>query len=73
MSAETGQLSAKGDGSAHSLDRMVMRRRWIVTFETGSVSFTSVLANEAFARKWASNLPDTPKCEKITKVRWEAA
>lgn len=49
------------------------RRRWIVTFETGFVSFTSVIANEAFARKWASNLPDTPKGEKITNVRWEPA
>lgn len=46
------------------------RRRWTVTFETGFVSFTSVIANEEFVRKWASNLPDTPKGEKITKVRW---
>jgi hypothetical protein len=50
----------------------VMRRKWIVTFETGFVSFTSVIANEEFARKWASNLPDTPRGEKITDVRWEA-
>ncbi len=55
------------------LEHRVMRRRWIVTFETGFVSFTSVIANEAFARKWASNLPDTPWGEKITNVRWEAA
>lgn len=47
------------------------KRRWIVTFETGFVSFTSVIADEAFARRWASNLPDTPKDEKITSVRWE--
>jgi hypothetical protein len=59
--------------SPGSLERRVIRRRWIVTFETGFVTFTSVIANEAFARKWASNLPDTPKGEKITNVRWEAA
>lgn len=52
---------------ALSCGRLV-RRLWRVQFETGFVQFESLIADEAFARRWALKAEGAPSHERITKV-----
>jgi hypothetical protein len=52
--------------------RQLIRRRWTVTFETGSVTFTTALdLDEAFAIRWARKAEGVPHSEKVTRVTCE--
>jgi len=46
----------------------LVRRLWRVEFQTGFVQFESVIADEAFARRWALKSKGAPSHERITKV-----
>lgn len=63
---------SKTEGAAAVALHRVVRRRWTVTFETGSVTFTTALdLDEAFVIRWARKAQGVPQSEKVTRVTCE--